>query len=733
MEILKEHNIATYHKLEEMIMYNQKVALVQATGTGKSFIAMQLMHDYFEHKSKLVLAPQSAILDNFAAYKENNFSNIDYLTYQALLSKSDDELIDMARDYGLIVMDELHRTGASEWNKQIQVIMNNLGVFTKVLGLTATPIRYLDDSRDMTEELFEGHAVNGIGLAEAIARGILPSVEYVAALHHVEDRAKEYISNLNDTSVDLSDVKAKFELTLENIEAISDIVKKHTKRRSKNQKWIVFCESLSQIQEIDEDLRLWLGDQIDIFEVSSNNTKRQNAEQQAIFSAKMSGINAAKTVDMFNEGVHIDGVTGIFMLRKTTSPNIWYQQLGRALAAAAGNSSIIVFDFVDNHNSLKAVHKTGSLLGELQREIREYSDKPDLLIVKDYSIPVMELFEKIDKELGLKKCRWTEEEDNILRKYYHTEGKEVSSRLPGRSIVGCCNRAFMLGLSETGFRLSEFTEDETRIVLENMYKLSLDELTNIINKSRNSVKRLRASLGYDYKAKVEAVQYKEEILTGVPAVGVAKVAENLGISESMVRYWYVKFNGKATNRVNYWKPVEDKILEEYWEEGRKILDRLPGRSWFSCRNRAFKLGICASQEYTVPVEASKFIIENMDKMQNIEMAKTLKVSLGTLAKWRKIMGVQKNKVEYSEDVKEYIKNNYGKISVAQLAKDVNMPYMSCYNYILKLKREGCLQEDKNVDSRVAYMTSDQIKAYPEDCKTLSEENTQAKQNETNLF
>ena len=42
----------------------------------------------------------------------------------------------------------------------------------KVLGTTATPIRYLDGERDMSDELFDEEAVN-LSLAEAIQRNIL--------------------------------------------------------------------------------------------------------------------------------------------------------------------------------------------------------------------------------------------------------------------------------------------------------------------------------------------------------------------------------------------------------------------------------------------------------------------------------------------------------------------------------------------------------------------------------
>lgn len=52
-------------------------------------------------------------------------------------------------------------------------------------------------------------------------------------------------------------------------------------------------------------------------------------------------------VNQLNEGVHIKGVDAVIMVRRTSSPTIFYQQLGRALTAA-GNFEPLVIDLVDN-------------------------------------------------------------------------------------------------------------------------------------------------------------------------------------------------------------------------------------------------------------------------------------------------------------------------------------------------------------------------------------------------
>ena len=41
----------------------------------------------------------------------------------------------------------------------------------KLLGLTTTNIRYMDNDRDMSEELFDGHIATEMTIGEAVVRG----------------------------------------------------------------------------------------------------------------------------------------------------------------------------------------------------------------------------------------------------------------------------------------------------------------------------------------------------------------------------------------------------------------------------------------------------------------------------------------------------------------------------------------------------------------------------------
>lgn len=80
-----------------------------------------------------------------------------------------EELIEKIQpDY--IILDEFHRCGAAEWGKSVRKLLDAHKT-AKILGLSATNIRYLDNQRDMAEEIFDGCIASEMTLGEAMAKG----------------------------------------------------------------------------------------------------------------------------------------------------------------------------------------------------------------------------------------------------------------------------------------------------------------------------------------------------------------------------------------------------------------------------------------------------------------------------------------------------------------------------------------------------------------------------------
>ena len=143
-----------------------------------------------KHKDKpmLYLAPSAEIVEQMKDYiiehlhgkkgttgKSKNeiiaevFPDITFDTYPGLLAKRGRDIIN--KEYGFIVLDELHRTGAEHWEKKLDKLIENQTEETRVLGITATPVRDVDD-RNMSDELAKklGYTEEEIEKREHIAK-----------------------------------------------------------------------------------------------------------------------------------------------------------------------------------------------------------------------------------------------------------------------------------------------------------------------------------------------------------------------------------------------------------------------------------------------------------------------------------------------------------------------------------------------------------------------------------
>lgn len=131
---LLEHNVETYQKLCNEMEKHNKVALIQATGTGKSYIISKYIEEHCHNA--LILVPANAIGDQW----QKLLPDVEVKTYQAMAKGIDGE-------YDLIVADEMHHLGSDVWGQKfIEYFMQNPE--QKVIGASATEIRYLDNARD---------------------------------------------------------------------------------------------------------------------------------------------------------------------------------------------------------------------------------------------------------------------------------------------------------------------------------------------------------------------------------------------------------------------------------------------------------------------------------------------------------------------------------------------------------------------------------------------------------
>lgn len=337
-----------------------RAAVVHPTGTGKSFIGFKLCED---NPQKVVcwLSPSEYIfktqLENLSA-AANGFvpQNIKFFTYARLMNATDEEISEITPDF--IVLDEFHRCGAEQWGKGVEKLLSAYKN-AQVLGLSATNVRYLDNQRDMAEELFDGNVASEITLGEAIVRGILNAPKYVLCAYSCEKSLKKYerkVANAKNKAVRAEAEKYLDALrrSLNKADGLEEVFAKHI--TDKNGRYIAFCSDYNHLAETAEKIPEWVS-KIDLSpHIYTAYSQDPNTDKEfAAFKADDGDhLKILLCIDMLNEGVHIDGVSGVILLRPTVSPIIYKQQIGRALSADK-KSTPVIFDIVLNIENLYSI------------------------------------------------------------------------------------------------------------------------------------------------------------------------------------------------------------------------------------------------------------------------------------------------------------------------------------------------------------------------------------------
>ena len=212
---LFEHNEKAYRAAIRMMEQYGKAAIVHPTGTGKSYIAFKLIEDNPE-KVVIWLSPSEYIFKTqLESLKRNDpefpLENVHFYTYAKLMCCTQAQLGEIAAQKpAYIILDEFHRAGAECWGESTVALLK-LCPDAKLLGLTATNIRYLDNNRDMAEELFDNRVASDMTLGEAVVRGILPAPKYVTTVYQYQKALAKYQARVDNLRTQgIQDVNQKY-------------------------------------------------------------------------------------------------------------------------------------------------------------------------------------------------------------------------------------------------------------------------------------------------------------------------------------------------------------------------------------------------------------------------------------------------------------------------------------------------------------------------------------------
>lgn len=368
---LQKHQQDAYKSVKKAYETRNKASVVIPTGCGKSFIALQLMADN-KDKRILFMAPTNAIKNQMYNYiakyianeeptsertsrmiADEYFPNLKIMLYPSLLKVKEEQMEKLNAD--IIIMDELHRTGADKWGQRINTLLEK-NSNAQILGLTATPDRM--DDKNVVDELFEGNVDYELTLVDALKNGIVKAPTYVKCdytLGEYLEGIRTAIANCNDEQKkkELQDRYDKMRKIVDQADGIPELFAKNIKK--KDGKYIIFCKDKEHMDELMVKAKEWFGEvdtEPELYSVYSGEgySEKDNKESIKRFeNSKSEHIKLLFSIEMLNEGLHVEDISGVIMARPTDSRIIYLQQLGRALSSDISRDKTIVFDLVNNY------------------------------------------------------------------------------------------------------------------------------------------------------------------------------------------------------------------------------------------------------------------------------------------------------------------------------------------------------------------------------------------------
>ncbi len=359
---LYNHNINSYKKIKAAFDSGENiVGIVHATGTGKSYNALQLSYDN-KDKKIIYVVPSIGIIEYIKNIINNNpkldfkrdFPNLEFRTYQSFISLSKEEIAEI--DCDILILDEFHHIGAPIWGARINTMIETHPK-AKIFGMTAYTIRDRGSiyEKDMinpnTNELFSRKIKSKYDLCDAMIDGIIPKPIYKSAytnLIELEAQALEKVQKLDKTTNDYKiymNILTNIKKRIHEAPNISDILRKNIKP---NGKYIYFCPPYSEkgtndIETIKKQAFEWFKQFVPeeniIFYTSTSEMKDEGKKNRDAFynDVTLTGEKVSKklrimfAINQYNEGIHAPNVDGVIMGRGTTSDIVYFEQLGRAL------------------------------------------------------------------------------------------------------------------------------------------------------------------------------------------------------------------------------------------------------------------------------------------------------------------------------------------------------------------------------------------------------------------
>lgn len=418
---------------------NRKGILEMATGTGKTFTALETIDRHYKENGRqflVIIVPFLHLIDqwikDFDIFGLNNYMTIansknkwyndlknqiwEYNlgfrdrvvligSYKSMGSDDFQTLLSKVSDHRLLVADECHYIGTSTYKEA------DFKNFEAALGLSATPRRWWDEAgTQRILDIFD-QVVYEYTMEEAINNNFLTPYYYYPKLVPLTDeevrkyelyttRIGKLTGQINLTKNEqerLNSLLIRRAAILQKAENKLPLLIELIKKQDDYKHTLVYCASGA----VDETVRAIsdLGIKMHRF-----NSEIKNKERQTLLSLFSRGeIEVLVAIKCLDEGVDVPATKNAYFLSSTSNPREFVQRRGRVLRLSDGKNYANIIDFITLQDNLE--YNTFNSMAK--REMPRFAEFSSLASNK-YQVrePIRRLLADYDLEMYLNIKPW---------------------------------------------------------------------------------------------------------------------------------------------------------------------------------------------------------------------------------------------------------------------------------------------------------------------------------------
>lgn len=345
--------IAFINRLDALLKTGAKRGLlISATGTGKTYAAAFAMR-HLKAKRVLFLVHREQVLRKsiesfrdvlgssrtYGLVSGNSFENKADFVFATMQTMSKDRTLKQfdPDTFDVVIIDEAHRTAAASYQ-------NIMEYFTPkfFFGMTASPDR--PDAYDIYDD-YDNNIIYEIRLQTALSENLLCPFHYFGVTDISVDG---FIPDDKSSKIDFQRLVSE--------ERVNQVMEKaeyygHCGERVKG---LIFCSRNEEAEALSAQFnsRGWK-----TLALSGSATMEEREDAVARLELDKSDpaysdhLDYILSVDVFNEGIDVPAINQVIMLRPTSSPIIFIQQLGRGLRLHDDKEYLVVIDFIGNYEN----------------------------------------------------------------------------------------------------------------------------------------------------------------------------------------------------------------------------------------------------------------------------------------------------------------------------------------------------------------------------------------------